>query len=52
MVNLGEEYARGVSTISEVDILEGLEVLSAKTLHIVVGGFTDDDGEVVVGVGE
>ena len=32
--------------------MEGLKVVSAKTLHISVGGFTDDGGEVVVGVGK
>ena len=32
--------------------MEGLKVVSAKTLHISVGGFTDDGGEVVVGASE
>ena len=32
--------------------MEGLEVASAKTLHVIVGGFTDDGREVVVGVGK
>ena len=32
--------------------MEDLKVASAKTLHTIVGGLTDDGGEVIVGVGE
>ena len=44
--------ARNIGTVSEIDVLEGLEVTFAKTLHIIIGGSSNDDREVVVVVGK
>ena len=52
MVDLGEDWARGISNVSEVDVLECLEVALAKTMDDIVREFSDDGREVVVGVGE
>ena len=41
-----------VGTFSNVDILDGLEVASEKTMHSIVREFTDDGVEVVVEVGK
>ena len=46
-----EDYARGVGNVPYVNILEGCKVATAKTLHVIIGGYANNGGEVVVGVG-